>query len=337
MDCSNRGKCENGKCSCQVGYGGEACEKRICPGVDQPCSGHGECNEVTGKCFCKLPWEGRLCNVSNCYNNGIWKANLSKCICLNGYTGKMCELKSCARYPTSEFECSDHGICNHTTGTCECNVGYTGINCEAPFSLLPRKNTTWKNGLRFGGNETIDSFARRFEELESVQLLNMSATIDAHEKNVIVSARKGLNKSDDVKTRSMEVPVNMSEASMSEANMGLVNDVFRPKGDSLSGQSIARAHERRNQFVNANYRTQHSAMAGSFGQHQNQFAKKIEAPFPESFQNGDGASGLRFKDNSLSGEHVSLIAEAIVENDNIRKNAKLNKKSQREGSLLRLQ
>ena len=67
--------------------------KKLCPGITDQCNGHGKCDEVTGECVCALPWEGQLCNVSNCYNNGIWNVSTSKCACKSSYTGAMCEFK----------------------------------------------------------------------------------------------------------------------------------------------------------------------------------------------------------------------------------------------------
>ena len=97
----------------------------------------------------------------DCYGHGEWNITTSICRCENGFKGDMCNLKACPINRLTQVECSGHGICNVTDGACECNAGFTGRNCEAPFVLLPRRNHSWKDGVRYGGNETIDSFARK--------------------------------------------------------------------------------------------------------------------------------------------------------------------------------
>ena len=43
----------NGTCTCEKGYGGPGCEKRVCPkdALGYTCSGHGDC--FNGVCVCK--------------------------------------------------------------------------------------------------------------------------------------------------------------------------------------------------------------------------------------------------------------------------------------------
>ncbi|OXA61797.1 Protocadherin Fat 1 [Folsomia candida] len=52
------------KCVCQLGYGGERCDRRMKPCDDNPCSGHGSCvetNKTAYKCMCYAWWEGPQC------------------------------------------------------------------------------------------------------------------------------------------------------------------------------------------------------------------------------------------------------------------------------------
>ncbi|XP_053400320.1 uncharacterized protein LOC123558658 [Mercenaria mercenaria] len=52
------GKFENGECKCDNGYYGAQCESECPGGHHSPCSGHGSCDILTGKCTCKFEWSG---------------------------------------------------------------------------------------------------------------------------------------------------------------------------------------------------------------------------------------------------------------------------------------
>ena len=66
IECSGRGMCnQNGTCTCQAGYKGEACEVISCPGE---CSGHGTC-KLGGRCDCDSGFGGPDCFVAFCPNN----------------------------------------------------------------------------------------------------------------------------------------------------------------------------------------------------------------------------------------------------------------------------
>jgi len=48
----------NEKCKCIKGYWGEYCDK-VCPGgAFRACNNNGACNTVSGKCKCKINWDG---------------------------------------------------------------------------------------------------------------------------------------------------------------------------------------------------------------------------------------------------------------------------------------
>ena len=46
------------KCKCIFGYWGVACDQTCPGGSKSPCSNHGSCDPVTGKCICNLEWSG---------------------------------------------------------------------------------------------------------------------------------------------------------------------------------------------------------------------------------------------------------------------------------------
>jgi hypothetical protein len=71
-DCTNRGQCIQGLCTCYIGFAGTDCGIQ-CPGKVDPCpdktpcycSGHGTCSITDGKCFCKNGWSGDDCNTKS--------------------------------------------------------------------------------------------------------------------------------------------------------------------------------------------------------------------------------------------------------------------------------
>ncbi|XP_074565575.1 LOW QUALITY PROTEIN: uncharacterized protein LOC141822056 [Curcuma longa] len=96
--CSFNGDCINGQCHCFLGFHGENCSERSCPGN---CSGHG-----------------------TCHPNGI-------CECDNGQTGIDCSTAVC------DEQCSRHGgVCDN--GVCEFRCSdYAGYTCQNSSLLLP--------------------------------------------------------------------------------------------------------------------------------------------------------------------------------------------------------
>merc|ERR1711871_660611 len=170
-DCGGHGKCLKGKCTCRTGYSGATCQTRVCPGRIEPCNGNGRCDEANGICRCRRSWTGIACNVSTCFDRGVWNSSKKKCICNPGFYDTFCHKVRCPGNREKHIECSGHGLCNSRTGQCVCNVGFTGVNCAAPFALLSGINKTLRGGGSFRG-ETIDSYASRLDAMESAQLLN---------------------------------------------------------------------------------------------------------------------------------------------------------------------
>jgi hypothetical protein len=79
-------KCE---CTFEDGYWGSLCEQPLCPGIDQPCSGHGECNGNTRICECEAGWAGIGCHIPdcqgepNCFGRGTCDKNRSQPTCVD--------------------------------------------------------------------------------------------------------------------------------------------------------------------------------------------------------------------------------------------------------------
>ena len=47
------------KCKCNFGYWGVACDQTCPGGAKYPCSNHGTCDTISGKCTCELEWIGK--------------------------------------------------------------------------------------------------------------------------------------------------------------------------------------------------------------------------------------------------------------------------------------
>ncbi|XP_070533132.1 uncharacterized protein [Ptychodera flava] len=155
--CSGVGQCVNETCDCtdeglNLGNWGQFCESRDCPGVDEPCSGHGYCNPSTLTCICNSGWEGEGCHIPNCPGDpdcngrGTCDGNQAIPICKDceaGWMGAGCELPcvngtaqpdytcvcdECYTGAGCDMMCSNHGQCND--GTCTCDSAWWGEYCD---------------------------------------------------------------------------------------------------------------------------------------------------------------------------------------------------------------
>ena len=107
--CFGHGTCDDGadgtgECVCYAGYAGGNCDL-VCPGgAANTCSGHGQCDAVTGTCQCQDSaagrWGGAACDR-----------------CRGDFFGVHCDL-SCP-VDTAGHTCGLHGLCTGT-GTCAC-------------------------------------------------------------------------------------------------------------------------------------------------------------------------------------------------------------------------
>lgn len=56
LNCGLHGKCDQGKCECDIGWTGDKCDQLPC---DERCSEHGQCKN--GTCVCSRGWNGKHC------------------------------------------------------------------------------------------------------------------------------------------------------------------------------------------------------------------------------------------------------------------------------------
>uniref|UniRef100_A0A3Q2R3U7 Tenascin N n=1 Tax=Fundulus heteroclitus TaxID=8078 RepID=A0A3Q2R3U7_FUNHE len=118
-ECSDSGRCVDGKCVCYEGYTGEDCSQQTCPG---DCNDKGQC--VDGKCVCYEGYTGEDCSQQTCPGDCNDKGQCvdGKCVCYEGYTGEDCSHQTCPG------DCNDKGQC--VDGKCVCYEGYTGEDCS---------------------------------------------------------------------------------------------------------------------------------------------------------------------------------------------------------------
>ncbi|XP_051728391.1 tenascin-X isoform X7 [Ctenopharyngodon idella] len=118
-DCNSRGRCVNGQCVCDAGFSGPDCSVKTCP---DNCSSRGRC--VNGKCVCDAGFSGPDCSSStcpgNCNNRG--RCVNGRCVCEAGFTGPDCGIRSCPE------NCNNRGRC--VNGKCVCDSGFMGQDCS---------------------------------------------------------------------------------------------------------------------------------------------------------------------------------------------------------------
>ncbi|KAM6899365.1 tenascin-like [Xenentodon cancila] len=118
-ECSDQGRCVNGKCVCFPGHSGPDCSESNCP---ENCNNNGKC--VNGQCVCDPGFSGSDCSLKACLNNcsNHGRCVKGKCVCDRGFKGPSCSDQSCPK------DCSKKGRC--FSGQCVCNPGFIGSDCS---------------------------------------------------------------------------------------------------------------------------------------------------------------------------------------------------------------
>ncbi|XP_034534267.1 N-acetylglucosamine-1-phosphodiester alpha-N-acetylglucosaminidase [Notolabrus celidotus] len=159
-DCSGHGKCVDGRCQCQDGWQGDACDSLVCQPAD--CEPHGVC--TPGGCVCDAGWREKNCNqeclpgfygdgcnkTCTCFNGGSCDPVHGRCSCPPGFQGSTCEQVcplgffgvSCAQ----ECRCDDQCPCEPQTGSCNATLpGDTNATLHRAGQCLAKQMfTSWR-------------------------------------------------------------------------------------------------------------------------------------------------------------------------------------------------
>ncbi|KAM4630892.1 uncharacterized protein ACJ7VT_000492 [Polymixia lowei] len=118
-NCNNKGRCLNGECVCDPGFSGPSCSQKGCP---DNCNNRGRC--VNGRCVCDSGFAGPSCSENSCPGNCNNKGRCvnGQCVCDSGFTGPDCSDRACPD------NCNNRGRC--VNGQCVCDSGFTGTDCS---------------------------------------------------------------------------------------------------------------------------------------------------------------------------------------------------------------
>ena len=173
VDCSNRGECIDGQCSCEPGFVGENCEVNFHECIDEPCLNGGTCmdgiNDFT--CQCQPGYEGQRCELDideclaqPCQNGGICRDQIAAytCQCVDYFTGVNCENNT---DPCLAVSCLNGAQCRPIdidNFVCDCVAGFTGDLCELAAPEEPQ-GVQEETALASDGviNETNDNTLSR--------------------------------------------------------------------------------------------------------------------------------------------------------------------------------
>ncbi|XP_014325282.1 N-acetylglucosamine-1-phosphodiester alpha-N-acetylglucosaminidase [Xiphophorus maculatus] len=159
-NCSEHGECVDGRCQCEEGWQGAACDTLVC----QPptCGCHGFC--TASGCICDAGWRGTNCSEAclpgfygdgctktcSCFNNGSCDPVNGRCVCPPGFHGDTCEQAcplgffgaSCAQ----ECQCDDLCPCDPQTGSCNTTLPVDTTNTlhRAGHCLAKQMLTSWR-------------------------------------------------------------------------------------------------------------------------------------------------------------------------------------------------
>ncbi|KAG6604484.1 tenascin-like protein [Phytophthora cinnamomi] len=129
-ECSNRGRCNrgNGRCECDAGFAGVACERLQACRTN--CNGHGKCMSMRAMAAAKNDYN---LFYSATYDTP-WDADrIYGCVCDHGYTGVDCSLRQC---PYGDDPISTGQVDEMQSVSCLCN------GCTGTFTLSFRGETT---------------------------------------------------------------------------------------------------------------------------------------------------------------------------------------------------
>ena len=93
----------------------------MCPGGEDPCSSHGQCDANTGLCSCEIGRHGSDCSSESVMYPYI-KINIFLIISF------LLEFNC-----PGDGSCSNQGTCDSSSGTCICDSGFEGHSCQGRY------------------------------------------------------------------------------------------------------------------------------------------------------------------------------------------------------------
>ncbi|CEG43460.1 Teneurin-1 and related extracellular matrix proteins, contain EGF-like repeats [Plasmopara halstedii] len=159
QECSNRGHCNrnNGKCECDAGFTGSACERlQLCR---TNCNGHGKCLSMRAMAAMR--------NDYNLFHSTLydtpWDADrIYGCVCDYGYTGVDCSLRQC---PYGDDPITTGQVDEVQSLSCLCN------GCTGTFTLSFRGETT----RSLDGNiDTAATLKAALEDLKTIRSITVT-------------------------------------------------------------------------------------------------------------------------------------------------------------------
>ncbi|KAM4601191.1 N-acetylglucosamine-1-phosphodiester alpha-N-acetylglucosaminidase isoform 1-T1 [Polymixia lowei] len=158
-DCSGHGHCVDGRCRCQEGWRGTACDALVCQ--PQACV-RGVC--TPDGCVCDAGWRGHNCSqecmpgfygdgcnqTCTCANGGSCDPVHGRCTCPPGFHGDSCQQECAVGFYglscSEECHCEDLCPCDPVTGACTTSL-YGERNStvhRAGHCLAKQMFTTWR-------------------------------------------------------------------------------------------------------------------------------------------------------------------------------------------------
>lgn len=167
--CGGRGTCVlrtthsiSGVCDCDAGYYGNSCEFEGCPkgSNEQQCSGHGNCDQLSGTCLCWEDWTGKDCSCpaddSGLICAGHGTCNNGRCLCDENWKGahcsQQCGLQTQA-YPNVNFNVggelipADHcgpNMCGLNAAQAWCNSQFGTDSTATDYGISGVNTDTWR-------------------------------------------------------------------------------------------------------------------------------------------------------------------------------------------------
>lgn len=134
------GKCDQGKCVCDVGWTGDKCDQLPC---DERCSDHGQCRN--GTCVCSRGWNGKHCTFRkssfklafdeyfqrfSCFY-GLWLLYMLRWLNTGMHLNLFTFLEGC------ENGCGNHGNCvlANNEYSCMCDEGWESASCSVRLEM----------------------------------------------------------------------------------------------------------------------------------------------------------------------------------------------------------